>query len=373
MISRVLLQNYRSFGAPQEIELHPITVLIGANNSGKTSFLSSLQFAKSPSIDAIPHRPPFADGALRLEWSVADVHGAKATWAISVFRFPAGAISSNETVTLGDSVLLSNSFRPENQAGPTFLGEGVGVRGPVVAPNVREIYRQHTGPKYATAVDAVAALLDVQRDARMVHLKVDDLRADSPLLPRTTVEPSGLRLASLIARWQLGSPSKIVEYNEIVRRCIPEIKTVVVHCEVQGHVRLAFEHVDGEVFDASQVSDGVLIFAGLIAHALEAPKNGLVLLEEPERGIHPRRLADLVDLLRTLTHERGTQFVLATHSPALLDVFRDEPEAILAFRRTPQGTAVQPVSKMTDLAETLARADLGSLLANGVFNEDFSK
>lgn len=134
-------------------------------------------------------------------------------------------------------------------------------------------------------------------------------------------------------------------------------------------VRLHFEQNDGQRFDATRVSDGVLVFAGLIAHALDAPPGALLMIEEPERGVHPRRIKELVDLLRTLVQEQDTQFILATHSPALLNHFRDEPEAILTFKRSPTGSAITRLTDKQDWVDMLANADPAELLMGGVFNE----
>jgi predicted ATPase len=86
------------------------------------------------------------------------------------------------------------------------------------------------------------------------------------------------------------------------------------------------EEQDGRVYGAEDVSDGLLLFIGLaVAAQLKADKPGLLAIEEPERGIHPRRIREVLDHLRRLTRN-GTQVVLTTHSPTLLDEFRDTPE-----------------------------------------------
>lgn len=374
MISRVRLKNYRSIGELQVIDLQPITVLVGANNSGKSSFLRFVELARNPNLglQSLWHRPPMADRELLIEWTVPNAAGmGPATWSLTA-QTHGTEITSTEKVTHDNREIVSNVVAGPSRYSLQLLGTHVGTSyGSCAAPAVLNEFRHRNEDPYRGATKILAALIDPMRTARDVHLKVDALRADNQLVPKTTIGIEGSGLAGLVAEWQLTQPEMIQVYNDLMSRCLPELRRVLVQCEQPGSVRLFFEHVDGEYFDATQVSDGVLIFAGLIAHALVAPPNGIVLLEEPERGIHPRRLTEFVDLLRTIFHERGTQFIMATHSTALLNLFRDEPENILAFRRTPGGTAVQKVSEMKDLAETLSRADPGELLANGVFNEDF--
>ncbi len=49
MIREITLQNYKGFGASTVVPLEPITVLVGANNSGKSNFISVGRFlSRSP-------------------------------------------------------------------------------------------------------------------------------------------------------------------------------------------------------------------------------------------------------------------------------------------------------------------------------------
>jgi predicted ATPase len=78
---------------------------------------------------------------------------------------------------------------------------------------------------------------------------------------------------------------------------------------------------------ASQVSDGVLLVLAYLAILyLPLEKRPRVLLvEEPENGVHPKRLREVLGILRELIHEQShTQVVLTTHSPYALDLFSPE-------------------------------------------------
>ena len=55
MIKRVGLENFRGI-RKGELELAPITILLGANNSGKTTVLEALLLAHGPA-----HRQPYPD------------------------------------------------------------------------------------------------------------------------------------------------------------------------------------------------------------------------------------------------------------------------------------------------------------------------
>jgi hypothetical protein len=72
----------------------------------------------------------------------------------------------------------------------------------------------------------------------------------------------------------------------------------------------------------------------------------LLAFEEPENGVHPRRLELIVELLASLAAER--QVIVTTHSPLFCDsvlrLAKDRPKeiALLRVRQGPIGTEIAP-------------------------------
>jgi predicted ATPase len=68
-------------------------------------------------------------------------------------------------------------------------------------------------------------------------------------------------------------------------------------------------------------------------------------VEEPENGIHPKRLKDVLTILRDLISEQThTQIALTTHSPYILDLF-DPSEVTLCQKRSDGSIAVCRLSE----------------------------
>jgi predicted ATPase len=167
-------------------------------------------------------------------------------------------------------------------------------------------------------------------------------------------------------------PEKAEALQGFLTRCLPEMENVFVRpAPVPGHQRLWFKQKDGLEIDSQHVSDGVLAFTALAMHALSVEPGQLLFIEEPEQSIHPKRLRELVDLLRDIVRERSCQFVIATHSTVLLNTFQDEPEAILLFRRSESGTRVRRLSDVPELLTALQQAPPGDLLETGAFSAAF--
>ena len=113
----------------------------------------------------------------------------------------------------------------------------------------------------------------------------------------------------------------------------------------------------------------------------------LLALEEPENGVHPRRLELIAQLLFSLAEQRRRQVVVTTHSPLFADAIlrlkrqASEPDDIGLFnvRLASQGTVVEPFDvsgplfRDTEIAEALAsRTEDGlfeSLILRGLVDE----
>jgi predicted ATPase len=68
----------------------------------------------------------------------------------------------------------------------------------------------------------------------------------------------------------------------------------------------------------------------------------LIGFEEPENGIHPRRIQLIAELLKTRAGVGQTQYVVTTHSPVLPDMIPDE--SLYVVRKTSAGTQIEPFS-----------------------------
>ena len=119
---------------------------------------------------------------------------------------------------------------------------------------------------------------------------------------------------------------------------------------------------DGTCVPAQNLSDGIVFF---LAFAALRYTTGIktILLEEPENGLHPARIRDLVKVLRA-TSETGIQIILTTHSPLVLNEMKPE-EVTIVTRHHEKGTQVQEMLKTPFFKERSEVFTLGELwLAN---------
>jgi predicted ATPase len=110
---------------------------------------------------------------------------------------------------------------------------------------------------------------------------------------------------------------------------------------------------------ASQAAEGMLYILGYLAlmHLPQSPR--VLLIEEPENGIHPLRVRDIVRILRELIERHPTtQIVITSHSPYLVDAF--EPSEVTWCHRD-ESTRDVALTRLDTLPEVIRGLDVFSL------------
>ncbi|MEW6749362.1 MAG: ATP-binding protein [Candidatus Latescibacterota bacterium] len=99
----------------------------------------------------------------------------------------------------------------------------------------------------------------------------------------------------------------------------------------------------GTDYSSRIVSEGTLRVLAFCAIAVNPWGGSLLAFEEPENGVHPRRLELIAQLLISLAREQGRQVVVTTHSPLFCDAVLkgsgEQPQDIGLFNVRQQGSA----------------------------------
>jgi predicted ATPase len=95
---------------------------------------------------------------------------------------------------------------------------------------------------------------------------------------------------------------------------------------------------DNVAVPARLVSEGTLRLLGLLAVTSSTEPSTLIAFEEPENGVHPRRIGLIADFLKSQSSSGGRQFIVTTHSPILPDLLPDE--ALFVARRSGACTTI---------------------------------
>jgi predicted ATPase len=116
-----------------------------------------------------------------------------------------------------------------------------------------------------------------------------------------------------------------------------------------------------ELVPASQLSDGVLLVLAYLTLLYLPQPPRVILVEEPENGIHPKRLNDVLNILKELVAEQShSQIVMTTHSPYVVDLFK--PEEVSLCKKEDDGSiSVHRLSESQSVREQLDVFTLGEI------------
>jgi len=138
----------------------------------------------------------------------------------------------------------------------------------------------------------------------------------------TTMSPDGKGLHSALANTALNDPDTWQQLQADIRRIIPTIRRLR-HTKKNSPNQpslLLFDTVGADSLLAQQVSEGTLLVLGMLAALHSESRPSLVLLDDLDRGLHPKAQKELITLLRGLLDTNPElQIVASTHSPYLLD------------------------------------------------------
>jgi ABC-type uncharacterized transport system ATPase subunit len=297
------------------IVLSPLHALIGPNDSGKSTILRALRTVAQFGRGAFPdgNKTPF-DPML----GVADGVSIAA-------RYPDGreyAIKTQGGGALHESVLFKGQAII-TEARPGWNHPSLLFR-PTGAPD-------SVGPH-------LAALRGYSTLATMTRFDPDCLRAPAALIPEKRgiafADERGTGLASVFDAIINRDTESFARIQESVRALFPSVAKVGLINISDTLKEMAITLPDGTRVGAKGMSEGLLYYLGFAA-LRHVDGSRLFLVEEPENGLHPARIAEVVRVLREMS--KTNQVVIATHSPLVVNELEGH-EVSVVTRSADKGT-----------------------------------
>jgi predicted ATPase len=382
LIKQLQVTNLLSYGPDAEpVRLGPLNVLIGPNGSGKSNFLEALSLLQA-APDQITR--PIRDGGGIRDW----LHKSPASAASKDARIEALIVNSRNAKDIryglafhetGGRFEISDEFL-ENETSdpgkdqPYFFYHWNNGR-PVLnttALGERKLLRESIKPDQS--------ILAQKRDADLypeLTWMADQLRAmrlyrewtfgryAAPRLPQKTDQPNdkleqdGSNLGLVINRLRMNvvARKQLIESLRLVYDGIEDVDV-----RVEGGTAQVFLIEANGIMPATRLSDGTLRYLSILALLCDPTPPPLIVIEEPELGLHPDVLPSLARLL--VEASARTQLVVTTHAPTLVDALSENPESVLVCERGPLGTRIERLEAET-LSPWLEKFRLGELWTRG--------
>jgi predicted ATPase len=199
------------------------------------------------------------------------------------------------------------------------------------------------------------------------------LSNSEPLTSVTEIQENGANLTG--ALYELKNDDERYErFKSDLRAWFPEFDQLVFAAPEVGKHSFGLRTVAGHHrIMAADLSDGTLVAMGFLALAYLPTPPRTVCFEEPEHGIHPRLLRNIQEAMYRLAYpadfgdERDpVQVIATTHSPYLLDLYRDHPEEVVIAHKDLQGVHFERLADQEHINEYLQDASLGEVWYSGI-------
>ncbi|WP_204105597.1 MULTISPECIES: AAA family ATPase [Spirulina sp. CCY15215] len=143
----------------------------------------------------------------------------------------------------------------------------------------------------------------------------------------------------------------------------------------RGEVMLKLTETFGGIstaYDATNLSDGTLRVLSIAAVLFSASEQSIVVIEEIDNGVHPNRVEGLLKRISNIAKLRHLRVLISSHNPALLDALPDEaiPETVFCYRSPDDGSSkLVRLQDITDYPELIAQGTVGHLMTQGLLEK----
>ncbi|MBC7227614.1 MAG: AAA family ATPase [Thermoflexales bacterium] len=212
-------------------------------------------------------------------------------------------------------------------------------------------------PLYPPHYPHVTAFREELARWRFYYFEPRVMRQPSPIKETDSLGPFGEDLAAFYHTLRTKNRQQFEAASRALNSLIPAIERIDVQLTPDGFVELSVVE-DSILYSARVISEGTLRLLGLLAVTNPLSPATLVGYEEPENGVHPRRLRLIADLLKETVSRSGVQIIVNTHSPIFPEYFEDE--MLIVCRKGPEGTRFErfssagPLFRKTEIAEGLS-------------------
>ncbi|WP_259015784.1 AAA family ATPase [Emticicia fluvialis] len=310
-MEKIEIKGYKSI-KELSLPLRPINILIGANGSGKSNFLSFFDFLKHiyrgslreyvalKGIDTFLHKGDKVTSEISSHLYFKD----KNAYSFTLKKGESGFIFTKEE-------LSNNNLDKKKPIDITTLNNESGLKR--LYPGTLEIM--------------------YQLKAISTH-HFHDTGESSPFSKESNIEndkfylyEKGENLAGLVYNISIENQKVYNLIIKTIQSIAPYFLNFFLRPEANGNVKLRWESkYTSTIYGTNALSDGTIRFIALTVLFMQPNLPQTIIIDEPELGLHPTAIAKLAGLVKSAA-SKDCQVILATQSTDLISHF--EPEDII--------------------------------------------
>ncbi|HLX52966.1 MAG TPA: AAA family ATPase [Aquella sp.] len=318
-IRKITIQNFKSIRELNSFQLNNINILIGANGSGKSNFLGFFNFVRNiieQNLGGYSAKKGKADGILTfgrksspyLE-SVIELEDDKYGFRLLAADDNSFYFKYERTKYIRDS----STHVESNLDNPNFLGAKGFVQ------QFKKILQYHFHDVGDTS----------------------PIKSDDYVYEKEKLKFDGKNIAAFLYRLYTEEMDSYKLIVRTVRMVVPDFYDFYFPDNVKDDDKIALRWINKNDRDSIQhpsfLSDGSLRFICLATILLQ-PINlipDIVIIDEPELGLHPQALVILANLIERISLQK--QFIIATQSSQIVDLFNAND--IIVVNKNSDGTS----------------------------------
>ncbi len=357
-LDTISVRNFKSI-RELDLPLRPLNVLIGANGVGKSNFIEIFEFLNQIIESRLQNYTASKGGADNILY-FGRKNSDDLTFTLS-FNEGTNGYSCRLLPTVEDSFYFESEevwFHARQYSKPYYETIGTGHHESKLPeltkhnPETIKGYVYHFLKSWKlyhfhdTSDNAPVKRLCDLEDNRMLH-------------------PDARNLAAFLYYLENKRPDYFQNIQDTVKMVAPFFECFNLHPSRlnEEKIRLEWKEIGSDdYFNASSLSDGTLRFICLATLLLQPNIPSIVLLDEPELGLHPYAISVLADLLESAAQR--SQVIVATQSVTLVNQFN--PDHIIAMDREDSQSVFRRLDQ-EDMSDWLDDYGLGDLWEKNVF------
>jgi predicted ATPase len=342
MIKKITVQNFFSFGAEQTIELNADTnILVGINGTGKSNFIKAIRLLQegikgnfeklfsqkwggfsgvenliNPDADEI--RISYCFDGISLEenanTSIKSVDGEpySITYIITVRKFGSSDYKLiDELLVNRDNIKIDYSEKSDNNH------------------ELKMGYSNESNSFYPFFLKK-----SIERIGIYDYFDTSfggEIRQLSPYYSENQLLSNGKNLTALLSYLNGNSVKTYDKIIEELKNVNPNFKELAFTTPLAGKSLMSLKEKNlDRAITIEHISDGTLRYLLLLSIFYNPNRGSVVCIDEPEAGLHPDMINGIAKGIKYAA-QNGTQMIIATHSPLLLNAF--ELEDLMIFEK----------------------------------------
>ncbi len=371
-LKSIQIEGFKSIRS-STLELRPLNVLIGANGAGKSNFISFFKMLRAINLGEFGYwLQQSAGGArsiLHLNPKVTDTISAELKYqteqGLMTFSFKIKHTSANDGfVFISEQYFKSKDelSKPDNFFLASSGFHEVPLGGMSRNSELKKLFPHEDGAKIQGLMQQLLSrtiAYQFHDTSENAYMKLTGTLDDDVFL-----RSDAGNLAAVLYKLKNHHPKHYKHILKTIQLTAPFFKDFVL--EPNGHsIRLRYSEFGSDiVYGAHQISDGTLRFMALMTLLLQPLEQmpSVILIDEPELGLHPHALEVLLSIMRRVSKNR--QIIVSTQSVSLVD--RLEPEEVIVVERQNNESQFKRLDPQS-LETWLEDYSLGELWEKNVF------